>query len=136
MKYLADLMHHKINRTLDVHYVTMEVMHLAQKIGFNEVNVSFIGTSISELAMNIIKYGVRGYINAEQIDDVTRGVGIAIEVQDYGPGIADIKLALSDYSSSGTLGLGLQAVKRMMDEFEILSDSENGTLVRVKKWLN
>jgi serine/threonine-protein kinase RsbT len=39
------------------------------------------------------------------------------------------------YSSSGTLGLGLPGVKRMVDEFEINSAPGKGTRVVVTKWI-
>jgi serine/threonine-protein kinase RsbT len=54
---------------------------------------------------------------------------------DDGPGIADIRQAMSDgFSTSGSLGLGLPGVRRIMDEFEIHSRSSQGTTVAVKKW--
>jgi serine/threonine-protein kinase RsbT len=37
------------------------------------------------------------------------------------------------YSTSGGLGLGLPGAKRLMDEFEVLSNG-NGTTVTMKKW--
>ena len=62
--------------------------------------------------------------------------GIEIVAEDAGPGIADVKQAMQDrFSSSGTLGLGLPGVKRMMDEFELESQLGQGTRVRVRKWL-
>ena len=54
---------------------------------------------------------------------------------DNGPGITDIELALQVYSSSGSLGLGLPAVKRIADEFEI-SSSVLGTTIEIIKWKN
>jgi serine/threonine-protein kinase RsbT len=57
-------------------------------------------------------------------------------VRDRGPGIEDIEQALQDqYSSSGTLGLGLPGVKRMMDEFEINTEVGRGTTVVIRQWL-
>jgi len=54
---------------------------------------------------------------------------------DEGPGIADIRQALRDgFSTSGSLGLGLPGVRRLMDEFEITSQLGKGTTVMVKKW--
>jgi len=39
------------------------------------------------------------------------------------------------YSSSGTLGLGLPGVQRMMDEFDIDSEPGRGTRVVIRHWL-
>ena len=52
-----------------------------------------------------------------------------------GPGIADVGLAMTDhYSSGGTLGIGLPGVRRMMDEFEIVSEPNQGTSITIRKW--
>ncbi len=55
---------------------------------------------------------------------------------DEGPGMKDVRQALEDgYSTSGGLGAGLPGVKRLMDEFEIDSDIDKGTVVTAIKWL-
>ena len=61
--------------------------------------------------------------------------GIQLVAYDEGPGILDIPQALRDgFSTSGSLGLGLPGVKRLMDEFEIVSAETSGTIVTAKKW--
>jgi serine/threonine-protein kinase RsbT len=48
--------------------------------------------------------------------------GISVIATDDGPGIPDIRQALrGGFSTSGSLGLGLPGVRRLMDEFEITS---------------
>ena len=50
-------------------------------------------------------------------------------------GVTDIRQAMRDgFSTSGSLGLGLPGVRRLMDEFEIASQPGKGTRVAVKKW--
>jgi serine/threonine-protein kinase RsbT len=39
------------------------------------------------------------------------------------------------YTTGRGLGLGLPGVRRLMDEFEILSGVGKGTTVSVKKWV-
>jgi serine/threonine-protein kinase RsbT len=47
---------------------------------------------------------------------------IEVVVEDHGPGIANIDLALTDgYSTGGGLGAGLPATRRLMHEFAIES---------------
>jgi serine/threonine-protein kinase RsbT len=61
--------------------------------------------------------------------------GLSIIASDKGPGIPDIRQALRDgFSTSGSLGMGLPGVRRIMDEFEINSQPGQGTVVAVKKW--
>jgi len=38
------------------------------------------------------------------------------------------------FLTSGSLGLGLPGVRRLMDEFELTSQPGKGTTVAVKKW--
>lgn len=58
-----------------------------------------------------------------------------VVARDNGPGISDLERALQDgFSTNGGLGLGLPGVRRMMDEFEIVSHQNLGTTVIVKKW--
>ena len=112
----------------------LEARVFAQSLGFSEVDTQMIATAVSELARNIIKYAEKGEII---IDTIEKGhqSGIEIIARDVGPGISDIEQAVSDnYSSSGTLGLGLPGVKRMMDEFEIQSVVGQQTIVTIRKW--
>ena len=54
---------------------------------------------------------------------------------DAGAGIRDVEAALrDDYSGRGGLGLGLPGARRLMDEFEVESDPDTGTVVTMRKW--
>jgi serine/threonine-protein kinase RsbT len=95
-----------------------------------------IATATVELATNIVKYAKRGIIRvrALQLGSLR---GIEVEAEDKGPGIADVNLALTDsYSTSGSLGLGLPGVRRLMDDFDIRSTVGSGTTVRVRRWMS
>ncbi len=106
---------------------------LAAEIGFSSTDSTLIATSISELARNIILYAKRGEIDLRRLNEGER-TGILVRATDNGPGIPDIPRALQDgYSTSHSLGLGLPGVKRLMDDFQIVSDGR-GTMVTVKKW--
>jgi serine/threonine-protein kinase RsbT len=105
------------------------------KLECSDVAVAKLLTATSELARNIIKYAEQGTIKIDQIGSGFKK-GIEVTAFDKGPGIEDLNTALSDnFSSSGTLGLGLPGVKRMMDAFNIESIVGNGTTVRAILWL-
>jgi serine/threonine-protein kinase RsbT len=107
---------------------------LAVELGFSAVDSTLIATAISELARNIVSYAGAGEITLKRIQNSTRQ-GILIVALDQGPGIHDIREALRDgFSTSGSLGLGLPGVRRLMDEFAISSQPGRGTKVEVKKW--
>ncbi|HKW63328.1 MAG TPA: anti-sigma regulatory factor [Candidatus Acidoferrum sp.] len=107
---------------------------LALELGFSSGDATLIATAISELARNIVSYARDGQIILKDIQGSNR-VGISVTATDDGPGIRDIAQALRDgFSTSGSLGLGLPGVRRLMDEFEIVSKPGLGTKVGVKKW--
>jgi serine/threonine-protein kinase RsbT len=107
---------------------------LATKIGFSISDATLIATAISELARNIVSYAGEGMIAMNAIYNSTRE-GLLIVASDEGPGIADIPRAMRDgFSTSGSLGIGLPGVRRLMDEFELASQPGAGTIVTVTKW--
>lgn len=107
---------------------------MAADAGFSAVDSTLIATAISELARNIVSYAKTGEISLSTVAQNGRR-GIIIVASDDGPGIADARQALRDgFSTSGSFGLGLPGVRRLMDEFEILSGPGQGTRVTVKKW--
>ena len=68
---------------------------------------------------------------------VDRGVrkGLRLVFRDEGPGIADLKLAMTDGWTSGNgLGLGLTGTKRLVDEFDIDTAVGRGTRITILKW--
>ena len=107
---------------------------MAIELGFSSVDATLIASAISELARNIVSYAGGGKIVLGRIQGSGR-VGILVVALDEGPGIPDVRQALRDgFSTSGSLGLGLPGVRRLMDEFGISSQSGQGTTVTVKKW--
>jgi len=107
---------------------------MATELGFSTGDATLIATAISELARNIVSYARKGQITLKIVNGLNRQ-GISVVASDDGPGIYDIRQALRDgFSTSGSLGLGLPGVRRLMDEFEITSQPGRGTTVAVKKW--
>ncbi|MGP4062748.1 anti-sigma regulatory factor [Halobacillus litoralis] len=108
---------------------------ISRKIGFGTVDQARIATTISELARNIYLYAGTGKVCFEQLEDMNKK-GIRIVAIDNGPGIKDISQVMEDgFTTSGGLGAGLPGVKRLMDEFDIVSEDGEGTEIRVVKWL-
>jgi serine/threonine-protein kinase RsbT len=109
---------------------------LAASLNFSSGDATLIATAISELARNIVSYARQGEIRLKVINGSTRSkYGIQVIAHDEGPGIADLERALRDgFSTSGGLGLGLPGVRRLVDEFHIVSKPSHGTTVTVRKW--
>jgi serine/threonine-protein kinase RsbT len=126
--------HVPINSDQDIVAARQKGRSLAAALGFSSGDATLIATAISELARNILTYAKSGEIQLTVLNGSARQ-GIQLVANDKGPGIRDIPQALRDgFSTSGSLGLGLPGVKRLVDEFEIVSAESGGTTVTAKKW--
>jgi serine/threonine-protein kinase RsbT len=66
----------------------------------------------------------------------SRRRGLGIVARDDGPGITDVAQAMEDgFSTSKSLGMGLPGARRLMDEFDIVSEPGKGTKVTMTKWV-
>ncbi len=107
---------------------------LASELGFSSTDLTLIATAISELARNILLYAKEGEIILSSLNR-SEPCGIMVVARDDGPGIIDVAQAMRvGYSTSGSLGLGLPGVSRLMDEFNIDTRPGHGTTVTIKKW--
>jgi serine/threonine-protein kinase RsbT len=123
-----------INSDQDIVTARQKGRLLAAELGFSSGDATLIATAISELARNIVTYAKSGRITLTVINGSARQ-GVQVVAQDQGPGIGDIQQALRDgFSTSGSLGLGLPGVMRIVDEFEIVSEKNRGTTVKAQKW--
>jgi serine/threonine-protein kinase RsbT len=123
-----------INSERDIVVARQKGRAMATDLGFSLGDATLIATAISELARNIISYAREGMIAMNVVYD-SRREGLLIVASDEGPGISDVSLALRDgFSTSGSLGIGLPGVRRLMDDFDITSEPGHGTIVTVTKW--
>jgi serine/threonine-protein kinase RsbT len=114
--------------------VRQAVRQRAVELGFSLVEQTKIVTAASELARNAIQHGGGGRATIEAINDGMRR-GVRLTVEDHGPGIANVELAMRDgFSTGGGLGLGLSGAKRLSNEFSIVSAPGQGTRVTITRW--
>ena len=107
---------------------------MAERLGFPRPDPTLIATAISEVARNIVVHVGHGEIVLRPFEETDR-YGLVVIASDEGPGIRDVEAAIrDDYSGRGGLGLGLPGARRLMDDFEIVSDPDTGTTVTMKKW--
>jgi len=119
----------------DIVIVRKFVREMAAQLGFGLVDQTKITTAASELARNTLDYGLGGDVEVESLSNDRGKPGIKLVFSDEGPGIADLKLALTDgYTSGHGMGMGLSGSKRLVNEFEIDSEVGKGTRVTITKW--
>ena len=102
---------------------------LAARLRLGSADQTRLATSVSELTRNVLQYAGEGHCTIIDASDESR-LCIRVVVEDHGPGIPNVDLALRDgYSTSGGLGAGLPGVRRLMDEFELSSRPGHTRLV-------
>jgi serine/threonine-protein kinase RsbT len=118
----------------DVVSVRQLVRTWAIESGFSLIDQTKIVTAASELARNTIDYGGGGIARLELLNEGARR-GLRVVFEDQGPGIPDIRQALTDHYTTGNgLGLGLGGAKRLVNEFDISSSVGEGTRVVITRW--
>jgi anti-sigma regulatory factor (Ser/Thr protein kinase) len=107
---------------------------LAERLGFDAAGAGNVALVITEIGTNILKHGGGGQIllltvRQDGID------GIEIVGLDRGKGIADVGSSLRDgYSTAGTPGTGLGAIRRLSSAFDIYTAPGHGTAVLARLW--
>ncbi len=140
------MLEYRVEHEADVIAVQRAAREQAIDIGFRRIDSIEIAIIASELASNIVKYGVRGSLRLEEVDDPLKGPGIRITAFDCGPPFHDFSLALKDgFNDKGPLdpasligrrgiGAGLGAVMRFSDEFG-WQPTKDGKLVWVVRYM-
>ncbi len=107
--------------------VRRKAVDLAERLGFPTSDISNVAIVATEAATNLIKHAKQ----AELIIQWRNAVGvpeIEIIAIDKGPGINDLAGSLGDgYSTTGTFGTGLGAIRRLSSKFDIHTDGTKGT---------
>jgi len=120
----------------DVVQFRHRVREAAIAAGLRLIDQTKLVTAASELARNALEHGGGGLGEVCSPETVGRA-GVRLIVEDDGPGIPDIALAMTDGVSGGGalgMGMGLPGTRRLVDLFEVWSEVGVGTCVTVEKW--
>ncbi|MYQ40250.1 Anti-sigma regulatory factor (Ser/Thr protein kinase) [Streptomyces sp. LamerLS-316] len=107
---------------------------LARRIGFDEQRCAEVALAVSEAATNLRKHAVDGAFLLRTVRTPS-DAGLEFVTTDEGPGMADVAYSLADgTSTSGTLGIGLGAISRLADFFDLHSLPGRGTVLTARFW--
>jgi anti-sigma regulatory factor (Ser/Thr protein kinase) len=107
---------------------------LAARLGFQETERGKIGIVVTEVANNLVYHADGGSILLRAIEQQST-LGIEILALDRGPGMVNVEECLQDgFSTAGTSGNGLGAIRRLSDFFELYSFSGKGTALLAHTW--
>lgn len=122
------------------------VHRFAGDLGFGETELAELDIVVQEIGTNAARYATAGGW-LHYTTPLGECPGLELFYWDTGPGIYDLDRAIRDgVSTSGSLGAGLGAIRRLMDEFEVYSTlpvssrltprrTSHGTALLARKWL-
>jgi anti-sigma regulatory factor (Ser/Thr protein kinase) len=107
-------------------------VELAQKVGLDESDVAGVALVVTELATNLVKHATQGQLLIRPLGP-EGNEGMEVLSLDKGPGIPDVGRALADgFSTAGSPGTGLGAVRRMARHFDLYSQPGTGTAIMAR----
>ena len=124
----------------DAGKVSTEIKSMLKELGVQPEIVRRVAIAMYEAEMNVVMYARRAMVSV-QLTPTT----ITIIVDDQGPGIADVELAMQEGYSTATpemrelgfgAGMGLPNIKKNADRFEIESKLGKGTKLVITIWIN
>ncbi len=130
---MPDTVHVAVTDASQVGEARRITARIAQAVGLDERGVGTATIIATELANNLYRYGGGGEIlllPVKAASEAQCGAELEITAVDRGAGMADVAACMCDgYSTGGTPGNGLGAVKRLSAEFDVYSLPGRGTVV-------
>jgi len=124
----------------DAGNVSTEIKTMLKELGVDPAIIRRVAIATYEAEMNVVMYADEAIL----IIEVTPHV-ITILIDDRGPGIPDVELAMQEGYSTAThemremgfgAGMGLANIKRNSDEFTIASTVGRGTTLKITITIN
>ena len=117
------------------HYVSvvrLTTSGIANKIGFCLDDIEDIKVAVSEACTNAIKHSLD---NKFYVEYTIFENGLTIEVIDNGKGYNVDSVDKPNLNEPKESGLGLFIIESLMDDVKIKSDEDNGTTIKMTKYL-
>lgn len=130
-------MHLRVDEASHVGTARRLAAALCRELGFGETRAGETALVVTELATNLVKHtgGVGGSLIFRPLQAGDGGGGLDILALDQGPGISNIAESLRDgYSTAGSPGTGLGAIRRLSAEFDLHSAPGKGAAVFSRLW--
>jgi anti-sigma regulatory factor (Ser/Thr protein kinase) len=107
---------------------------LARQHGLDETAAGRVALVVMEAGTNIVKHAREGQILLRPVTQAGMP-GVEVIALDGGPGIANLAASMRDgTSTAGSYGVGLGAMRRMADEFDVYSSAGKGTVIWMTVW--
>jgi anti-sigma regulatory factor (Ser/Thr protein kinase) len=104
----------------------------AAGLGFSEAESGRVALVVTEIATNLVKHGAQGEVLIRDLEPEGRQ-GLEVLALDKGPGMENVSECMRDgYSTAGSHGNGLGAIRRLSDAFDVYSAPGKGTALAVR----
>ncbi|MFH8255353.1 ATP-binding SpoIIE family protein phosphatase [Streptomyces roseolus] len=111
-----------------------EAARLAHRVGLSAQRIAEVELAVTEAATNLQRHAQDGSL-ALRVVTLPDRAAVELLSLDSGPGIPDLSRVLADgVSSRGTLGVGLGAIARCADTFDMHSLPGRGTVLLARFW--
>lgn len=102
---------------------------LAEQHGFDEREAGRVALVATELASNLLKHAGRGEMHLQVLARPAGGFGIELLAIDRAQGF-DLQACMTDgFSTGGTQGIGLGAISRQAEVFDVYADTRGAVLL-------
>ena len=118
-----------VEETTQVGQARREALVLADQCGLNETEAGRVALAATELATNVIKHGHGGVMHLSLVCGRGGAIGVELCTVDRGPGFVLAECLPDGYSTHGTQGIGLGAIKRQMSVLETWSDARGAIVL-------
>jgi serine/threonine-protein kinase RsbT len=117
-----------------------EIKSILKSLGIDALIVRRVAIAAYEAEMNVVMYAERGMMTFSVTPHL-----VTMVVEDRGPGIADVSLAMQEGWSTAThemremgfgAGMGLPNIKKNADEFAVYSEVGKGTRLDITIHIN
>jgi len=132
---MRDLLDLYITESSQVAEARRLISAISRSLGFNETEIGKVALVVTELATNLVKHAEReGHLIINSLE-WGQANGIEILSLDKGPGIEKVTEALHNgYSTRGSPGTGIGAIRRLSSVFDLYSLPSLGTAVLASLW--
>mgnify|MGYP001293292835 CR=1 FL=1 len=117
-----------VDEATRVGQVRREAQVLAQLAGFAELDAGRVTLVAVEIATNVLRHGGGGRVLLSLVQGRT-GKGVEVCGIDHGPGFSLSSCLPDGYSTGGTPGQGLGAIKRQAQVFDVWSDTRGAVVL-------
>jgi len=123
---------HHIDEESKIGEARRQAQRLAQLHGLDATAAGRVAIAATELATNLVRHSGGGELLTQAVASQGAHMIELISI-DRGPGMENVARCMADgYSTAGTAGNGLGAVRRLASEFDIYSVAGEGTVIMAR----